>query len=118
MGGGEGRGAIGAGDVAGVVAAGFGAALRAAFLRAGFAFLAVVLRFAAGRPRRFAAARLPFFALLPARAAAERRFVVDFAFARAPFLRPRFDFDLDALRAITPPVIGMNSPIVALATLC
>ncbi len=71
MGGGEGRG-IGADENAGVMlgafggafAAAFGADLRAAFLRAGFAFFAV-LRFAAGRPRRLAVARLPFLARLP-----------------------------------------------------
>jgi hypothetical protein len=113
MGGGEGRG-IGADDIAGVMlgafggalAAAFGADLRAAFLRAGFAFRAV-LRFAAGRPRRLAVARLAFFARLPVRAAAERRFV-PLAFARAPFLRPRFDFDFDPVRAIKPPVSGMK----------
>jgi hypothetical protein len=106
MGGGEGRG-IGADEPIGVMlggfAAAFGADLRAAFLRAGFAFFAV-LRFAAGRPRRLAVPRLPFFA--PVRAAAVRRFA-PLAFARAPFLRPRFDFDF-ALRAIKPPVSGMK----------
>jgi hypothetical protein len=85
----------------GAFAAAFGAALRADFLRAAFlAFFFAVLRFAAGRPRRLAAARLPFFARLLA--AAERRLV----FARAPFLRPRFDFDFE--RAIKPPVSGMK----------
>src|SRR5260221_1121214 len=111
MGGGEGRG-IGADDIAGVMpgafagifAAAFGADLRAAFLRAGFAFRAV-LRFPGGRPRRLAVARLPFFPRLLA--AAERRFV-PLAFARAPFLRPRFDFDFDPERAIKPPVSGMK----------
>jgi hypothetical protein len=112
MGGGEGRG-IGADELIGVMpgafagafAAAFGADLRAAFLR-GFAFFAV-LRLAAGRPRRLAVARLAFFARLPVRAAAERRFV-PLAFARAPFLRPRFDFDFDPVRAIKPPVSGMK----------
>jgi hypothetical protein len=111
MGGGEGRGIgadelIGAmvGAFAGAFAAALGADLRAAFfLRAGLAFFAV-LRFAAGRPRRLAVPRLPFFA--PVRAAAVRRFA-PLAFARAPFLRPRFDFDF-ALRAIKPPVSGMK----------
>jgi hypothetical protein len=99
--GGEGRGADDIGDVMpGVLAAAFGAALRADFLRAFFA----VLRFAAGRPRRLAAARLPFFARLLA--VAERRL----PFARAPFLRPRFDFDFDPVRAIKPPVSGMKFP--------
>jgi hypothetical protein len=94
------------GAFVGALAAAFGGDLRAAFLRAGFAFRAV-LRLAAGRPRRLAAARLPFFARLPVRAAAERRFV-PLAFARAPFLRPRFDFDFDPVRAIKPPVSGMK----------
>src|SRR5260370_40760816 len=97
MGGGEGRG-IGADENAGVMlgafggafAAAFGADLRAAFLRAGFAFFAV-LRLAAGRPRPLAVARLPFLARLPGRAAARRRFV-PLAFPRAPFLRPPFGF--------------------------
>ena len=91
------------GAFAGALAAAFGAALRADFLRAAFfAFFAffAVLRFAAGRPRRLAAARLPFFARLLA--VAKRRLV----FARAPFLRPRFDFDFE--RAIKPPVSGMK----------
>src|SRR5260370_13137772 len=108
MGGGEGRG-IGADENAGVMlgafggafAAAFGADLRAAFLRAGFAFFAV-LRFAAGRPRRLAVARLPFLARLPLRAAAQRRFV-PLAFPRAPLSRPRFDFDFHPLPAIKHP---------------
>ena len=123
MGGGDGRG-VGADDIAGVMlgafvgalAAAFGADLRAAFLRAGFALFAV-LRLAAGRPRRLAVARLPFFARLAVRAAAERRFA-PLAFARAPFLRPRFDFDFDPVRAIKPPVSGMKfaASSVAFAT--
>lgn len=79
----------------------FGAALRADFLRAAFFAFFAVLRFATGRPRRLAAARLPFF-FARLLAAAERRLV----FARAPFLRPRFDFDFE--RAIKPPVSGMK----------
>lgn len=102
IGGGEDGRDIGADDVTVVLGAfALGAALRADFLRAAFFAFFAVLRFAAGRPRRFAAARLPFFARLLA--AAERRLV----FARAPFLRPRFDFDFE--RAIKPPVSGMKS---------
>lgn len=89
-----------------LAAAFFGAALRADFLRAAFFF--AVLRFAAGRPRRLAAARLPFFARLLA--LAERRF----AFARAPFLRPRFDFDFE--RAIKPPVSEIPCILRRIAT--
>lgn len=85
----------------GALAAALGAALRADFLRAAFFAFFAVLRFAAGRPRRLAAARLPFF-FARLLAAAERRLV----FARAPFLRPRFDFDFE--RAIKPPVSGMK----------
>src|SRR5712692_4837231 len=55
------------GAFGGAFAAAFGADLRAAFLRAGFAFFAV-LRFAAGRPRRLAVARLPFLARRPSAA--------------------------------------------------
>jgi hypothetical protein len=97
-----GGGAAGRGAGAGIMAGDFGAALRAAaFLRAGFARFAV-LRFAAARPR-FA----PFLVRLPLRAAAR---VVRLDFARAPFLRPdRFDFDLDPVRAIKPPVSELNS---------
>jgi hypothetical protein len=92
--------------MAGAFAAAFGADfLRAVFLRAVFAFFAV-LRFAAGRPRFLAVARFAFFRL-PVRAAAERRFA-PLAFARAPFLRPRFDLDFDPERAIKPPVSGMK----------
>jgi hypothetical protein len=100
IGGGEDGRGIGADDVM-LGAFALGAALRADFLRAAFFFaFFAVLRFAAGRPRRLAAARLPFFARLLA--VAERRLV----FARAPFLRPRFDFDFE--RAIKPPVSGMK----------
>jgi hypothetical protein len=117
---GRGAGALmlgaGLGAVAGVagvlgaaVAAFLGAAFRVVFLRAGFALRAAVFRFAAGRPRRLAAA--PFLARLAVRAAALRRFVAFFA-GRFAFLRPA-PLDFDPVRAIEPPVL-----IQLIATSC
>jgi hypothetical protein len=89
--------------IAGVAdAAFFGAALRAVFLRA-VVLRAVFLRAVVLRAvlLRFA----PRFAFFATRVAAR------FPFARPPFLRPRFDFL--PVRAIKPPVSGLNSCIDA-----
>jgi hypothetical protein len=118
---GAGRGVLGAADGVAVVVdvtGAFGAAFRAvflaAFLRAGFALRTDTLRAAFLAPAFLAPAlrpalavpRLPaFFALRPLRAAAARRLAaVDFA-GRPTFLRQRFDFDFDPVRAIKPPVV-------------
>jgi hypothetical protein len=98
---GAGRGGVGAGaGVLGAAVVFFGAALRAVFLRAGFALRAAVFRFAfaAGRPRLAA----PFLARLAVRAAALRRFAAFFA-GRFAFLRPA-PLDFAPVRAIEPPV--------------
>jgi hypothetical protein len=94
---GAGRGGVG---VLGAAVVFFGAALRAVFLRAGFALRAAVFRFAfaAGRPRLAA----PFLARLAVRAAALRRFAAFFA-GRFAFLRPA-PLDFAPVRAIEPPV--------------
>ena len=101
LGAGFGAVAAGAGALGAAVALFFGAAFRAVFLRAGFALRAAVFRFAAGRPRRLAAA--PLLARPAVRAAAPRRFAVFFA-DRFAFLRPA-PLDLDPVRAIEPPVL-------------